>query len=143
MRTLAEIVAESLGARRFQMQLATGFALFALLLAALGIYGVVSYGVAQRRREIGVRMALGARLADVLRLVVARGFRPVLVGLAVGIALALLAGQLVRSLLFGMSASDTLTIAGVALGLAGIALLACLVPALDASRTDPASALRS
>ncbi|HZF13520.1 MAG TPA: ABC transporter permease [Thermoanaerobaculia bacterium] len=141
MRTLAEIVEQSLGARRFQVQLATGFALFALLLAALGIYGVVSYTVAQRRREIGVRMALGARIADVLGLIAARGLRPVLWGLAVGIVLALFAGQLVRSLLFGMSASDPLTIAGVAAVLAGIAGLACLFPALDAARTDPASVL--
>jgi hypothetical protein len=141
MRTLAEIVEESLGARRFQVQLATGFALFALLLAALGIYGVVSYGVAQRRREIGVRMALGARIADVLRLILAGGFRPVLIGLAAGIVLALFAGQLVRGLLFGMSAADPLTIAGVALALTWIAGMACLIPALDASRTDPASVL--
>jgi predicted permease len=141
MRTLSEIVAESLGARRFQVQLASGFALFALLLAALGIYGVVSYSVAQRRREIGVRMALGARIADVLGLVVARGFRPVLAGLAIGIVLALLAGQLIRSLLFGISATDPVTIVGVASVLAGIAGLACLLPALDASRTDPANVL--
>jgi predicted permease len=141
LRTLAEIVAESLSQRRFQMQLAAGFALFALLLAALGVYGVVSYNVAQRRREIGVRMALGAQAADVLRLVLARGFRPVLAGLAVGIAVALLSGQLIRSLLFGVSATDPVTIAGVALVLAAMAGLACLLPALDAARVDPGSAL--
>jgi predicted permease len=141
MRTLTEIVEESLGARRFKAQLATGFALFALLLAALGIYGVVAYGVTLRRREIGVRMALGARIQDVLRLILASGLRPVLLGLAIGIILALLASQLIRSLLFGMSASDPLTIAGVAGGLACIAGMACLVPALDAARTDPASVL--
>jgi predicted permease len=141
LRTLAEIVAESLSQRRFQMQLATGFALFALLLAALGVYGVVSYNVAQRRREIGVRMALGAQAADVLRLVLARGFRPVLAGLAVGIAVALLSGQLIRSLLFGVSATDPVTIAGVALVLAAMAGLACLLPALDAARVDPGSVL--
>ncbi|MDP9122171.1 MAG: ABC transporter permease, partial [Acidobacteriota bacterium] len=142
MRTLTEIIEESLGARRFQAQLATGFALFALLLAALGIYGVVAYGVTQRRREIGVRMALGARIQDVLRLILASGLRPVLLGLAAGVVLALLAGQFIRSLLYGMSASDPLTIAGVAAGLAWIANMACLVPALDAARTDPASVLR-
>jgi putative ABC transport system permease protein len=86
-------------------------------------------------------MALGARIADVLRLILAGGFRPVLVGLATGIVLALFAGQLVRGLLFGMSAADPLTIAGVALALTWIAGMACLIPALDASRTDPASVL--
>jgi putative ABC transport system permease protein len=86
-------------------------------------------------------MALGARIADVLGLVVARGFRPVLAGLAIGIVLALLAGQLIRSLLFGISATDPVTIVGVASVLAGIAGLACLLPALDASRTDPANVL--
>jgi putative ABC transport system permease protein len=141
MRPLTEIVEESFGARRFQVQLATGFALFALLLAALGIYGVVAYGVTQRRREIGVRMALGACIQDVLRLILSRGLRPVLLGLAVGLVLALLAGQLVRSLLFDISASDPLTIAGVALMLTSIAGFACLLPALDASQTDPASVL--
>jgi hypothetical protein len=141
MRTLTEIVEESFSTRRFQVQLVTGFALFALLLAALGIYGVVAYGVTQRRREIGVRMALGARIQDVLQLILLGSLRPVFLGLAFGIVLALLVGKLIRSLLFGMSPNDPLTIVGVAAGLTWIAGMACLSPALDAARTDPASVL--
>jgi predicted permease len=142
LRTMAEIVAESVSQRRFQAQLAGGFAVAALLLAALGIYGVVSYGVAQRRTEIGVRMALGARLLSVVRLVLGRGLRPVLLGLAAGLAAAIACGRLVQALLFGVAATDPLLLAGVALTLAAIAGAACLLPALDAARTDPASVLR-
>ncbi|HVT15412.1 MAG TPA: ABC transporter permease [Thermoanaerobaculia bacterium] len=142
MRTMAEIVSGAVSQRLFQMQLAAGFALSALLLALLGIYGVVSYTVAQRRGEIGVRMALGARLGQVMRLVVGRGLRPVALGLAAGIAAAVAGGQLVRSLLFGIAATDPATILSVALLLAATATAACLVPAFDAARTDPAGVLR-
>src|SRR5262249_14262334 len=141
-RTLAEIVSESLSRRRSEMQLASSFALFALLLAGLGNYDVANNSVAQRRREIGVRMGVGGRAADELRLICARGFRPVLLGLSGGIALGLLGGRLVRSLLYGVSAADPATLSGVVLVLAWIAALACLLPALDAARTDPAGVLR-
>jgi predicted permease len=143
MRTMDEVVAASVSQRRFQTQLAAGFAVSALLLAALGIFGVVSYGVAQRRTEIGIRMALGARLGEVVRLVFGRGFRPVLLGLAGGLLAAVPAGRLVQNLLFGISAADPLTMSAVALVLILVAAAACLAPALDAARTDAAVVLRA
>ncbi len=142
MRTLADVVAAAVAQRRFQMQLAAGFALSALLLAMLGIYGVVSFSVAQRRHEIGVRLALGARLAQVVRLIFANGLRPVALGLTAGMAAAVACGRLVRSLLFAVAATDPLTLSAVALALSAIAVLACLGPALRAARTDPARVLR-
>ena len=143
LRTMAELVSEAVSQRRFQMELAAGFALSALLMAALGIFGVVSYAVAQRRTEIGIRMALGARLAQVTRLVLGRGLRPVLAGLAAGLAAAIPCGRLVQSLLFGITAADPLTMLGVALVLTAVAVAACLAPALDAARTDAAVVLRA
>ena len=118
METMQEIVDESLAQRRFQMDVAAAFGVAALLLAALGIYGVVAYGVSLRRRELGVRMALGARAAQVRAMLLRRGLRPVGAGLAVGMLAALAAGRLVRSLLFGVTPSDGLTLAGVAAALA-------------------------
>jgi putative ABC transport system permease protein len=141
MRTMAEIVSESLSQRRFQLRLAAGFALAALLLAVLGIYGVVSYSVAQSRAEIGVRMALGAQLSQVVSLVLGRGLRPVAIGAAVGIAAAVAGARLLRSLLYGVTATDPVTLATVAAVLATAAGIACLVPALSAARTDPARVL--
>jgi predicted permease len=143
LRTMDEVVSDSVSRRRFQAQLAAGFAASALLLAALGIFGVVSYGVSQRRTEIGIRMALGARLGEVVRLVVGRGFRPVLLGLAGGLGAAVPAGRLVQNLLFGISAADPLTMSAVALLLLLVAAAACLAPALDAARTDAAVVLRA
>jgi len=142
MRTVGQLVAETVARRRFQMQVAIGFGMAAMLLAAVGIYGVVAYGIALRRRELGIRMALGARAGQVRRLVLYQGLRPVLLGLAAGVAAALAAGQLVRSLLFGVTASDGLTLAGVAATLTVVAALACLAPAHAASRIDPARVLR-
>jgi len=143
LRTMAELVSDAVSQRRFQVQLAAGFALSALLLAALGIFGVVSYAVAQRRTEIGIRMALGARLAQVTRLVLGRGLRPVLAGLAAGLAAAIPCGRLVQSLLFGITAADPLIMLGVALVLTAVSVAACLAPALDAARTDAAVVLRA
>ena len=142
MRTMADLVAQSVSQRRFQMRVAAAFAISALLLAALGIYGVVAYGVSLRRREFGVRMALGARAARVCRMVVWRGLRPVALGLATGILAALAGGRLVRSLLFGVSANDGLTMAVVATVLALVATLACLMPASSVVRIDPSRVLR-
>jgi putative ABC transport system permease protein len=142
MRTMDEIVAESVAQRRFQMKVTGGFAISALLLAALGIYGVVAYGVALRRREIGIRMALGARTGEVRRLVVGQGLLPVAIGLACGIGAALAAGGVVRSLLFGVSPADAPTLAAVAGSLALVATLACLLPAYSASRIEPSRVLR-
>jgi ABC-type antimicrobial peptide transport system permease subunit len=113
-----------------------------LLLAALGIYGVVAYGVALRRRELGVRMALGARAAEVRSLVLRRGLEPVFAGLLAGLVAALAAGHLVRSLLFGVAPTDPWTLGGGAATLASVALAACLLPAHRAAMIDPARILR-
>jgi putative ABC transport system permease protein len=142
MRTMEELVSESVASRRFQMRVAAAFAGSALLLAALGIYGVVAYGVTLRRRELGIRVALGARSREVRRLVMWTGMRPVAIGLVVGIAAAMAAGGLVRTLLFGVTATDGLTLASVAASLALVAMVACLAPAWSASRVDPSRVLR-
>jgi predicted permease len=142
MRTMGEIVEESVAQRRFQMRVAVAFAASALLLAALGIYGVVAYGITLRRRELGIRMALGARAAEVRGLVLRQGLRPVVLGLAGGLAIALAAGSVVRTLLFGISPADGMTLGAVALVLSIVAALACLMPAQSAAGIDPARVLR-
>jgi putative ABC transport system permease protein len=135
---LADVVAQP----RFQTLLLGLFGLVALALVSAGIYGVVSYSVAQRTHEIGVRMALGAGEHDILRLVVGQGMKPVLAGLAIGLAGALALTRLMKALLFGVSASDPLTFGSIALLLALVALLACWVPARRATRVNPIIALR-
>jgi putative ABC transport system permease protein len=142
MKTMEEVILEAAAPRRFQMLLVLLFSAAALLLASLGIYGVVSYTVAQRTNEIGVRVALGAHAADVYRMVLRQGLSPVLVGLIAGVAGALALGRLLTNLLFEVSPSDPLTISAVIVVLAGVAAFACTVPALRATRVDPMSALR-
>jgi putative ABC transport system permease protein len=141
-RTMDEVRDEQLASQRFGALLLGVFAALALVLAAVGIYSVVSYIVRGRAREIGIRSALGASTADVLRLVVREGMTPALGGIAAGAMAALLASVALRSLVFGVSASDPATLAAVGGTLAAVALVACLVPAWRATRIDPAVALR-
>jgi predicted permease len=142
MQTMQELVDRSVAQRRFQMNLATAFAGAALLLAALGIYGVVAYGVSLQRKELGVRMAMGARAGQLRAAVVRKGLRPAAVGVCLGLVAALAAGRLVRTLLFGVAPADALTFASVAALLLGVAVVACLAPAQSAARIDPARVLR-
>jgi putative ABC transport system permease protein len=141
-RAIEEVVSESLADRRFNAVLLGAFGASALVLAVLGIYGVVAYGVTERTREIGLRMALGARPGDVLGLVVGQGSRLVVLGLAVGLVLAIGLTRLLSSLLFQVGAADPLTYGALVLVLGGIALLACYLPARQASRVDPMVSLR-
>lgn len=137
-----EIVAHSIANQRFSMALLGVFAALALLLASVGIYGVLSYLVGERRQEIGVRMALGAKGVDVLRLVLGDGARMTLVGIGIGVVAALILTRLMAGMLYGVAPTDPATFAMVALFLSGVALLACYIPARRASRVDPVVALR-
>jgi putative ABC transport system permease protein len=140
--TMEKMVADSLTQRRFSMFLFGVFAALALALAVVGLYGVMSYAVAQRTHEIGLRMALGAQGRDVLRMVVGQGMALVGIGLAIGLAGAFGLTRLMSSLLYEVSATDPLTYAGIALLLATVALVAALIPARRATKVDPMVALR-
>ncbi|MFL5539507.1 MAG: ABC transporter permease [Longimicrobiaceae bacterium] len=141
--TMEERVASTLARPRVNALLLAGFAVTALMLAALGIYGVIAYGVVQRTRELGIRMALGARGDDVLRLVLRQGMAPVLAGLALGLGGALVASRVLRGLLYGVGATDPAAYAGVAAFLAVVALAASYLPARRAAMLDPVVALRN
>jgi predicted permease len=141
-KTMEQRLSESLARRRFAMLSLALFALVAMVLAAVGIYGVISYSVAQRTREIGVRVALGARTRDVHALVIRQGMTLALFGVVVGLAGAAGLTRLMSSLLFGVSATDPLTFAAITLLLAAVVLLACYVPARRAAKVDPMVALR-
>ncbi len=142
MKTMQRIISEAISERRFQTALLAGFALAAMVLAVVGVYGVISYSVNRRRNEIAIRMALGARAMDVSRMVLRQGMRPVAIGLLIGIGTALALGRLLQALLFEMRPSDPLVLASVALVLATAAALACFAPARRATHVDPSIALR-
>ena len=141
--TMDDLITKSLSQPRFNMLLLGVFAGLAVLLAAIGIYSVLSYSVRQRVPEIGIRLALGAKLADVLRLVVFEGMKPALLGVAIGIVAALAMGRLVASMMFQVKPSDPVTFLAVVILLGFIALIACLIPAYRATRVDPIVALRN
>jgi ABC-type antimicrobial peptide transport system permease subunit len=141
-QTMNEVIADSLAAQRFSMILLNAFAVVALLLASVGLYGVISYLVGQRTHELGVRFALGAQRTDVLRLVVNHGMKMALGGVALGVVAALGLTRLLAGMLYGVSATDPATFAIIALLLVMVALLACFVPAWRATKVDPIIALR-
>jgi putative ABC transport system permease protein len=144
--TMDNILSASLAPRRFNVLLLSVFSIVALTLAAVGIYGVLSYWVAERTREIGIRTALGANASDILKLVLARAMRIVFIGLIVGagagLALAKLLSSTFFSLLYGVKATDPLTYTLVALLLMSVAFIACYIPARRATRVDPLVALK-
>jgi putative ABC transport system permease protein len=137
-----EVIAESYSDRYSNMLLLVAFAALALVLAAAGIYGVLSYSVRRRLREIGIRLALGAKVGDVLRLVILEGMRPTVIGIVLGIAGALALTRVLASMIFGVRPTDIRTYIAVAVLLTFISLLACIVPAYRAMRVQPLNVLR-
>lgn len=143
MQTMEDLVAESVSRRRLQVNVALAFAMAALLLSAIGIYGVVAYGAALRRREMAIRMALGARRSQVGRLILWQGLRPAVIGAVSGITLALAGGRWIQTLLYGVSVTDVSLLACVAIALAMVAAIASVLPAYSSSTADPAPLLRA
>ena len=141
-RTFSQVYAASLGSRRFNLMVVGFFGIVALLLATAGVFGVMAYSVSRRTREIGVRVALGARSQDVLTMILGQGMRTILTGVAIGIAGSLVLTRAMASLLFGVTATDPLTFGAVITLLIAAALLACYIPARRATRVDPMAALR-
>jgi putative ABC transport system permease protein len=137
-----DLVARSVGPRRFVMRLLELFGLIALLMTAVGIYGVIAYSVAERTQEIGIRTALGATRADIVRLVLASGLAIVAVGLVAGVVLAVMSTRYLEASLYGVRATDASTFLTVAAVLFGVAVLAQVVPVVRATRVDPCNALR-
>jgi putative ABC transport system permease protein len=140
---MEEALSVSLARRRLSALLTGSFAALALVLAAVGIYGVLAWTVSERTREIGVRLALGAQTGDVLKLVIGQGMKLTLVGLTIGLAASLPAAKVMKSLLFGVGAGDPTIFAAIALLLVFTALLACYLPARKATKVDPVVAIRS
>jgi putative ABC transport system permease protein len=140
--TMDQLLADSFSRARFTMLLLDMFSAVALVLAAVGIYGLIAYSVTQRTQELGIRIALGAQRRDVLRLVLTQGTRVTLLGVAIGVLAALVLSRFLATLLFGVSATDPFTFASVAALMAFVALLACFIPARRATRVDPIIALR-
>jgi putative ABC transport system permease protein len=142
LQTMNEVVDDSLMQERFVAQIGGFFSLSALLLACIGLYGVMSYATARRTQEIGIRMALGASRSEVLKLVLNQGMRLVLVGVMLGLGASLVVTHVMKNLLFGLSATDTATYAAVTLLLTVVALIACYLPARRATKVNPMVALR-
>src|SRR5947209_14957684 len=141
-RAMDDLLSETVAQPRLQTGLLSLFAGVALLLAAVGLYGVLAYSVTQRQREIGVRLALGAQKRNVLSLVISQGMKLALSGVAIGIVAALALTRVIRGLLYGVTPTDPVTFALVSLLLVAVALLACWLPARRAARVDPMEALR-
>jgi len=141
-KTMEEYISATVATPRFNTTLLVIFAGVALILTIVGLYGVMSYSVAQRTNEIGIRMALGAQTGDVLRLIISQGFKLVLIGLGIGLVGAFAMTRVIASLLFGVTTKDPITFVAVAVLLALVALLACYIPARRATRLDPLHALR-
>ena len=141
--TLDQLIATSTSERRFSMMLFGVFAAAAIALASVGLYGVMSYAVTQRTHEVGIRMALGAQRRDVVGLILRQGLRLTLSGIAIGLIAAWAATRLLINMLYGVSATDMSTFAGVSLLLIGVALFACYIPARRATKVDPMVALRA
>lgn len=137
-----ERFSNSVAERRFQMLLLGIFATVALVIATVGIYGVISYAVSQKTHEIGIRLALGAQTSNVLKMVIWQGLRLTLVGVGLGLAAALALTRIMKSLLFNVSATDPVIFASIALLLVGVALIASYIPARRATKVDPLQALR-
>jgi ABC-type antimicrobial peptide transport system permease subunit len=141
-QTLKEVLSSSLSVRRFSMEMIALFGLTALLMAGLGIYGVISYVVSERTHEIGIRLALGAQRANILQMVLRQGLGLAVAGAAVGLVGAFVVSRLMVGLLYGVGTADPVTFIGVAILLVAVALLACYIPARRAMRVDPMVALR-
>jgi putative ABC transport system permease protein len=142
LKPMTQYLSESLSRQRFNLVLLSVFATVALLLAAVGIYGVISYSVSQRTHEIGIRVAVGAHSGDILKLVVGQAMILALIGITLGLLASIGLTRLMESLLYGVSATDPLTFVAISAVLAGVALTASLIPALRATRVDPMIALR-
>jgi putative ABC transport system permease protein len=140
---MEKLIESSTGQRRFAMLLLVGFALLAMTLASIGLYGVMSYTVSQRARELGVRLALGAGSREVLGLVLIQGLRLTLAGVAIGLVAAVGVTRVMKNMLFGLSTTDPLTFVSISLLLVAVALVASYLPALRATRVDPVVALRT
>jgi putative ABC transport system permease protein len=141
-RTMEEVVSDSLAQRRFAMQVVGLFGVLALLLASIGIYGVMAFSVSQRTREIGIRVALGASRANILRWVMRQGLVLIAIGVATGLIASFALTRLLRNLLFGVAPTDAITYGALAVVLVVVALLACYIPARRATKVDPLVALR-